>query len=106
MSHGHDIHIHQENYKFTGKAKTLSLSLLVIGIVVTVIGIFTIPSNTRPTVTNHSSHSSLLNENHLAYYNVGYINYENGMMDEALRNWNTCTQMNPGFANAFYMKGF
>jgi hypothetical protein len=43
MSHGHDIHIHQENYKFSGKAKTLSLSLLVIGLVLTVIGIFTIP---------------------------------------------------------------
>lgn len=43
MSHGHEIHIHQENYKFTGKAKTISLSLLVIGIVLTIIGIFTIP---------------------------------------------------------------
>lgn len=50
MSHGHDIHIHQENYKFTGKAKTLSLSLLVIGIVLTVIGIFTIPR----TQTHHN----------------------------------------------------
>ena len=44
-------------------------------------------------------------QNYLAYYNVGYINYENGFMDEALRNWNICTQMNPMYANAFYMKG-
>ena len=44
-------------------------------------------------------------ENYLSYYNVGYINYENGLMDEALRNWNTCTQMNPAYANAYYMKG-
>ncbi len=44
-------------------------------------------------------------QNYLAYYNVGYINYENGFFDEALRNWNICTQMNPNFANAFYMKG-
>ncbi len=40
MSHGHDIHIHQENYTFSGKAKTFSLSLLVIGLILTVIGIF------------------------------------------------------------------
>ncbi len=46
MSHGHEIHIHQENYKFTGKAKTLSLALLVIGIVLTVVGIFTLPKDT------------------------------------------------------------
>lgn len=44
-------------------------------------------------------------QNYLAYYNVGYINYENGFMDEAIRNWNICTQMNPFYANAFYMKG-
>jgi tetratricopeptide (TPR) repeat protein len=44
-------------------------------------------------------------QNYLAYYNVGYINYDNGFMDEALRNWNICSQMNPNYANAFYMKG-
>jgi tetratricopeptide (TPR) repeat protein len=44
-------------------------------------------------------------QNYLSYYNVGYINYENGMMEEALRNWNTCTQMNTEYANAYYMKG-
>jgi uncharacterized membrane protein YkgB len=43
MSHGHEIHIHQENYLFKGKAKTLSLALLAIGILFTVIGIFTLP---------------------------------------------------------------
>lgn len=44
-------------------------------------------------------------KNYLSYYNVGYLNYENGMLDEALRNWNQCTLMNPDYANAFYMKG-
>jgi tetratricopeptide (TPR) repeat protein len=43
--------------------------------------------------------------NYLSYYNVGYINYENGMQEEALKNWNICTQMNPNYGNAFYMKG-
>ncbi len=50
MSHGHDIHIHQENYKFSGKAKTLSLALLLIGLVLTVIGIFM--------VKNEDSHAA------------------------------------------------
>jgi hypothetical protein len=53
MSHGHEIHIHQENYKFSGKAKTLSLSLLVIGIVLTIAGIFMVKSE-----DSHASHSS------------------------------------------------
>lgn len=51
MSHGHEIHIHQENYLFKGKAKTLSLALLAIGILFTVIGIFTLPH----TETHHAA---------------------------------------------------
>ncbi len=43
--------------------------------------------------------------NYLAYYNVGYINFENKMFDEALRNWDICIRMNPNYGNAFYMKG-
>lgn len=65
MSHGHEIHIHQENYKFTGKAKTLSLALLVIGIVLTVVGIFTLPK----TESHHNEASvaeSAAHENHEA----------------------------------------
>lgn len=53
MSHGHDIHIHQETYQFKGKAKTFSLALLVIGLVLTVIGIFTLPK----TETHHAEAS-------------------------------------------------
>jgi hypothetical protein len=45
MSHGHDIHIKQENYQFTGKVKKLSLTLMVIGIVLTIVGFFTVPRN-------------------------------------------------------------
>jgi tetratricopeptide (TPR) repeat protein len=26
-------------------------------------------------------------------------------MDEALRNWGICAQMNPGFSKVFYMRG-
>jgi len=55
MSHGHDIHIHQENYKFSGKAKTLSLSLLVIGLVLTVIGIFTLPRTDAHADEHHAA---------------------------------------------------
>lgn len=42
--------------------------------------------------------------NYLSYYNVGYINFDNKMFAEALRNWDICTQMNPGYAKAYYMK--
>lgn len=45
MSHGHEIHIQQETYQFKGKAKTLSLALLVIGLIFTAIGIFTLPKD-------------------------------------------------------------
>lgn len=45
MSHGHEIHIHQENYQFKGKAKTFSLGLLVIGLVLTIVGLITLPKN-------------------------------------------------------------
>ncbi|OYU96472.1 MAG: hypothetical protein CFE21_08770 [Bacteroidetes bacterium B1(2017)] len=41
----------------------------------------------------------------LSYYNVGYLNYELGMFDEAMRNWNICSRMNPSYARCFYMKG-
>lgn len=44
-------------------------------------------------------------ENYLAYYNVGYLNYENGFLDEALRSWGICSRMNPGFSKVFYMRG-
>ncbi|MCC6818858.1 MAG: quinol:cytochrome C oxidoreductase [Bacteroidia bacterium] len=62
MSHGHEIHIHQENYKFTGTAKTISLALLVIGIVLTVVGIFSIPKNQvshhEPAVAESAAHGN------------------------------------------------
>lgn len=61
MSHGHEIHIHQENYKFTGSAKTLSLALLVIGIILTVVGIFSLPkdepSHHEASVAESSTHA-------------------------------------------------
>jgi tetratricopeptide (TPR) repeat protein len=43
--------------------------------------------------------------NYLAYYNVGYINYEAGFLDQALNSWDLCLKINPQFANAWYMKG-
>jgi len=52
MGHGHEIQIHQENYKFEGKAKTLSLSLIVIGLVLSIIGIFSIPKT-----SHHENHA-------------------------------------------------
>lgn len=63
MSHGHDIHIHQENYQFKGKAKTLSLALLAIGIILTVIGIFTLPKDSHAhaeaaTAETHAEHTA------------------------------------------------
>lgn len=53
MSHGHELHIHQENYQFKGKAKTLSLALLIIGLAFSIIGIFTIPRD-----THHDAHDT------------------------------------------------
>ncbi|MDZ4667884.1 MAG: tetratricopeptide repeat protein [bacterium] len=44
-------------------------------------------------------------QSYLSYYNVGYINYENGFIDEAMRNWGICAQMNPDFSKVFYMRG-
>ncbi len=44
-------------------------------------------------------------DNYIAYYNVGYINYDTKKYAEALRNWDICTRMNPDYANAYYMKG-
>lgn len=43
--------------------------------------------------------------NYLAFYNVGYINYEAGFLDQALNNWEVCLKINPQFANAWYMQG-
>ncbi|MEZ4804971.1 MAG: quinol:cytochrome C oxidoreductase [Bacteroidia bacterium] len=57
MSHGHEIHIQQENYQFKGKAKTLSLGLLVVGLVFTIIGIFS-AYNSDSTDTHHAAATS------------------------------------------------
>ena len=43
--------------------------------------------------------------NYLSYYNVGYINFDNKMLKEALREWDVCSKMNPEFGKVFYMKG-
>lgn len=43
--------------------------------------------------------------NFLAYYNVGYINYESGYQAKAMENWETTTKLNPTYAKAWYMKG-
>lgn len=44
MSHGHhEIHIHQETYKFSGAAKTISLALIIIGLLLTIIGTVMLP---------------------------------------------------------------
>lgn len=53
MSHGHEIHIQQENYQFTGKVKKLSLGLLIVGLVLTIVGLITIPKD-----THHDSHAA------------------------------------------------
>jgi hypothetical protein len=53
MSHGHEIHIQQEQYSFNGKAKTLSIALLAIGILLTIVGIFTLPR----TDAHHDEHA-------------------------------------------------
>ncbi len=45
MGHGHEIHIEQEQFKFPKKTKTFSLTLIVIGLVLTIIGIVTIPKH-------------------------------------------------------------
>jgi hypothetical protein len=45
MSHGHEIHIKQETYTFQGKAKTFSIALFVIGLIMTIAGIMTLPKN-------------------------------------------------------------
>ncbi len=54
MSHGHEIHIQQEQYSFNGKAKTLSIALLAIGILLTIVGIFTLPR----TDAHHDEHAN------------------------------------------------
>ena len=38
-----------------------------------------------------------------AYYNVGYINFETKHFDEAIRNWDFCTQMNKNYLQAYYI---
>jgi hypothetical protein len=43
MSHGHDIHIKQENFIFSSKTKNFCYALIVIGAILTAIGIFTLP---------------------------------------------------------------
>lgn len=43
--------------------------------------------------------------NYLAFYNVGYINYEAGFTDKAINNWKTVIKLNPEYANAYYMLG-
>jgi len=43
MSHGHDIHIKQENFVFSSKTKNFCYALIVIGAILTAIGIFTLP---------------------------------------------------------------
>jgi tetratricopeptide (TPR) repeat protein len=43
--------------------------------------------------------------NFLAFYNVGYINYESGYQAKAMENWETTTKLNPSYAKAWYMKG-
>lgn len=49
MGHGHEIHINQEQYQFNGKIKTASLGLLIIGLILTVVGIFTLPKEEHAT---------------------------------------------------------
>jgi len=82
MSHGHhEIQIHQENYKFTGTAKTLSLALLVIGIVLTVVGIFSIPktetkhheASVAETTAAHGAHDAAASEHQHPGQNINGV---------------------------------
>lgn len=43
MSHGHEIHIEQEKFTFSSKTKNLCFALMIIGAVLTAIGIMTLP---------------------------------------------------------------
>jgi hypothetical protein len=60
MGHGHETHIEQENYQFKGKAKTISLALLVIGLVFSIIGIINIPKDNH----HHETESTLVEASH------------------------------------------
>lgn len=60
MGHGHETHIEQENYQFKGKAKTISLALLVIGLVFSIIGIINIPKDNH----HHETESTHVEASH------------------------------------------
>jgi hypothetical protein len=53
MSHGHDIHIKQENFIFSSKTKNFCYALIVIGAILTAIGIFTLPKAEDHKATSH-----------------------------------------------------
>ncbi len=60
MSHGHDINVHQENFIFPSKTKNLCYALMLIGAILTAVGIFTIPkdSNDTPHKTEATAHNT------------------------------------------------
>lgn len=44
-SHGHQLHIEQEQFKIPAKAKTFALGMLIIGLILSIIGIVTVPKD-------------------------------------------------------------
>lgn len=69
MSHGHEIHIKQEKFVFTPKSKKFSLTLIVIGVVMTLIGVFMAYNNDHK--ANHKHAASTAVESH---HNTGTVN--------------------------------
>ncbi len=60
MGHGHKIHIEQEQFQFPKKTKTLCLALIIIGLVLTIIGIVTIPKHdTHADAKNHHTEAAV-----------------------------------------------
>ncbi|MES2616475.1 MAG: quinol:cytochrome C oxidoreductase [Bacteroidota bacterium] len=54
MGHGHEIHIHQEQYTFASKTKKLCYALIVVGVILTIIGIVMIPKDAH----HHDAHGA------------------------------------------------
>ncbi len=54
MGHGHEIKINQEQFKFPQKTKTLSIVLIAIGVLLSIIGIISIPKESHHVDNSHA----------------------------------------------------
>lgn len=84
MAHGHKIEIKQEFFEGSDKAKKFSLGLIVIGLLLSVIGIFAIPKPAHD--THHDGDHATTEAAHEASHDVAHVDHVDRWGDHQVNN--------------------